>query len=137
VSISIRSGHEEGIVLEAVPVPKRGERNAKEERPSPPPLPERSLKRAEALRPAENNSSLRGEETIVAPVAQCVPTKAAFFDPNSKFDLYSTSDSEKGEDEDEEDDVDWLAVHNMYEDIQAGRLVFPPSPEVPGFEGWK
>jgi hypothetical protein len=134
VSISVRSGHEEGVVLEAVPVPKRGERNAKEERPSPPPLPERSLKRAEALRPAENNSSLREEETIMAPVAQCMLMKAAFFDPNSKFDLYSTSDSEKGEDGDEEDDVDWLAMHNMYEDIQAGRLVFPPSPEVPGLK---
>jgi hypothetical protein len=134
VSISVCSCHEEGFVLEAVPVPKRGENDAKEERPSPPPLPERSSKRAEALRPVENNPSLREEETVVAPVAQRVPMKAAFFDPNSKFDLYSTSDSEKDEEEDEEDDVDWLAVHNMYEDIQAGRLVFPPSPEVPGLK---
>ena len=134
VSISVRSDSEEGVLLQAVPVPKRGEMKAKEERPSPPPLPERSLKRAEALRTVESNPPLREEETVVAPVAQRVSMKAAFFDPNSKYDLYSTSDSEKDEDGDEEDDVDWLAVHNMYEDIQAGRLVFPPSPEIPGLK---
>jgi hypothetical protein len=124
----------------------------------PPTSPGRNLKRASSLHPVEtgSNSSFGIEQqekcaalasaerkhdpslgnfgqqekcVILAPVAQRVLSKGMLFDPNRSFgNLYSASDSEKAEGGDE--DIDWQAMNNMYEDVRAGRMVISPSPGI-------